>query len=231
MRNFDLRGLQLCELEILKEFIRICDKHRLKYYLAWGTLLGAVRHQGFIPWDDDIDVCMFYEDYLKFKEICKAELHSDFFYEDSEAHEEYFLYWAKLRKNNTTCMTQSEKKLNIHWGVGIDIFPLVKMDSMECPMRKRMAKTVLNFITKRSYLPYGSNGVSKKIKRLLYTLIPARWDKKIMKKCFDILNQSGKDAAYACDLSETLDRSVFPLEIFGEGEQLEFEGIHMNCPM
>lgn len=230
MRNFDLRALQMCELEILKEFIRICDKYQLKYYLAWGTLLGAVRHQGFIPWDDDIDVCMFYDDYLKFKEICKTELHPDFFYEDREAHSEYFLYWAKLRKNNTTCMTRSEKDLNIHWGVGIDIFPLVKMDTKECTKVKKAAKSALNLFVQRAYLPYSSNELSKKIKKIIYAIVPPSWDKKIIKKCFDILNKSGKDATYVWDFSEAAYKSMFPLEIFGEGEWLEFEGITMNCP-
>lgn len=231
MRNFDLRELQLCELEILKEFIRICDKHRLKYYLAWGTLLGAVRHQGFIPWDDDIDVCMFYEDYLKFKEICKTELHSDYVYEDREAHSDYFLYWAKLRKNNTTCMTRSEKNLNIHWGVGIDIFPLVKMDKMEGTMKKKAARAVLKFITNRPYLPYGANGVSKKIKRIIYTLIPKVLDEKIIKKCFHVLNRAGKDAEFVWDFSEPVHRSSFPVSVFGDGKSLEFEGLKMNCPI
>lgn len=68
-----LRQLQLCELEILDEFVRICERHGLQYYLVGGTLLGAVRHQGFIPWDDDIDVAMPQEDYQRLLEL-RSEL-------------------------------------------------------------------------------------------------------------------------------------------------------------
>lgn len=69
--NDELRKLQLCELEILKKFAGICKEHDLRYFLTSGSLLGAVRHQGFIPWDDDIDVVMPEKDYLRFLEIQK----------------------------------------------------------------------------------------------------------------------------------------------------------------
>ena len=62
----DLRTLQMAQLGILKAFHEFCEAHGLKYYMCNGTILGAVRHQGFIPWDDDIDVCMMREDYQKF---------------------------------------------------------------------------------------------------------------------------------------------------------------------
>ena len=64
-----LKHLQGLELMILKDFIKICDENNLKYYIYGGSLLGAVRHKGFIPWDDDIDVIMFRDDYEKFKKI------------------------------------------------------------------------------------------------------------------------------------------------------------------
>ena len=70
----DLRNLQLVELDILKEFLRICQKHHLRYYALGGTLLGAVRHKGFIPWDDDIDVGMPRPDFRRFEEIVKEDI-------------------------------------------------------------------------------------------------------------------------------------------------------------
>ena len=70
----DIRSVQLRELEILKVFQDICSRHNLRYFAIGGTCLGAVRHKGFIPWDDDVDVAMPYEDYAKFKAIARTEL-------------------------------------------------------------------------------------------------------------------------------------------------------------
>ncbi len=230
MREFDLRTLQNCELDVLKEFIRICDKYDLKYYAAWGTMLGAVRHQGFIPWDDDIDVCMPYDDYKQFKEICKTELGTEYFYEDWYAHHDYFLHWAKLRKNNTTCMTRKESDLKIHWGVGIDIFPLIKMDKPKLGLSKKIAKAFLKLILQRAYYPYGADNMSKKMKRVLYAIIPKYLDEKIINICFRIMNKAKIDAAYVYEFSGPIRRSCNLQAVFGEGKMYQFEDIMINGP-
>ena len=119
-----LRRLQLCELEILGEFIRICEKHKLRYYLAGGTLLGAVRHGGFIPWDDDIDVEMPRKDYDLFAKYCSEELNERYFYQSADTDKNYFLTYAKLRKNNTCFYEERFANSKFHKGIFIDIFPL-----------------------------------------------------------------------------------------------------------
>ena len=230
MRDFDLVSLQKCELEILKEFVRICDKHNLKYYLAWGTFLGAVRHQGFIPWDDDLDVCMPYEDYLKFKEVCKTELGSDYFYEDWYAHREYFLSWAKLRKNNTTCMTRQEAKLKMHWGVCIDIFPLIPLRGPGLTFNEKIAFACLNLFIQRAHQPYLEDSASKKIKKILYAILPKCLDEFMIKKCYRVLGCGKKDAKYLYDFSDILDKVCVEKEVFGEGKMYQFEDIMVNGP-
>ena len=129
MRDFDLRALQLKELECLKEIDRLCRKHKLTYFLSWGSAIGAIRHQGFIPWDDDIDLMMPMEDYLRFKEITKRELSDDYFYQDWESDPYYYSSWAKIRCNNTTSMIRSMQDYPIHFGVCLDIFPLLPYPS------------------------------------------------------------------------------------------------------
>lgn len=119
-----MNKLQEFELEILEEFVRICKKHNLKYYLYGGTLLGAFRSNSFIPWDDDIDIVMPREDYDKFLTISQEELHADFFAQTRETDKEYPKLYLKIRKNNTYVREEKWDSRNMHKGVFIDILPL-----------------------------------------------------------------------------------------------------------
>lgn len=125
MNSESLRTLQLLELKILLEFRRICDKHHLKYFLHGGTLLGAVRHHGFIPWDDDIDVGMLRSDYDKFLVVCEreGELSPEYslHHIGNDAH--HPLPFAKLRIDGTDYREQCNGHIDMNHGIWLDIFP------------------------------------------------------------------------------------------------------------
>lgn len=127
--NFDntqtsIRDVQKIQLEMLVEFDRICKKHNIKYQLFAGTLLGSIRHKGFIPWDDDIDVCLLRKEYNKFMTVYKEELNSSYFLQNYETDENSIFHFSKLIKDNTIYRTKMYKDVNMHQGIFIDIFPM-----------------------------------------------------------------------------------------------------------
>lgn len=122
--NSKLKDVQKVQVEILKEFDRICKKYDIKYQLFAGTLLGAIRHKGFIPWDDDIDVCLLRSDYEKFLKVCNSDLNEKYFLQNYETDKNYNAQFSKIRKNDTLFIEKITSDSNIHKGIYIDIFPL-----------------------------------------------------------------------------------------------------------
>lgn len=121
----DLRRVQLIQLELLTEFDRICRKNGLKYNISFGTLLGAVRHKGFIPWDDDIDVTMPWKDYAKLDEAIKNDLDGEkYYYRTPESEENNHLIFKHLERKGTLYTKPGRGKLKQQIGVFIDIFPM-----------------------------------------------------------------------------------------------------------
>ncbi len=120
----DFRRMQLLELDMLVELDRVCRKYNIKYAIMCGTLLGAVRHKGFIPWDDDVDVAMLREEYEKLKAIAD-ELNPEIcFFQDHDTDPEYRWGYGKLRRTGTTYIRPRQKKLKCKTGLYIDILPL-----------------------------------------------------------------------------------------------------------
>lgn len=117
------QATQRVALGVLKRVVELLEKHNLKYVLYYGTLLGAIRHQGFIPWDDDIDIAMPRADYEKFKEIAKEELEEKYFVQDIRTDEEYASLIAKVRDSETTLIERGYMHLRrMNQGMFIDIF-------------------------------------------------------------------------------------------------------------
>ena len=118
-----LKDAQKIMLEILIEVDRICMKNNIEYWLADGTLLGAVRHRGFIPWDDDIDICMLKEEYNKFLEIAPKELKEKFFLQTSKYDKNYNFLYPKIRDRNSIFIEKYDSNQEkFHQGLNLDIF-------------------------------------------------------------------------------------------------------------
>jgi lipopolysaccharide cholinephosphotransferase len=120
-----LRKLQMIQLEMLIEVDRICKKCEIKYNIIAGTLLGAVRHGGYIPWDDDADVAFLRPEYEKFRKACKTELDKDrFYFQDHRNTKGYRWGYGKIRRKNTLFLRENQEHMPYEQGIFIDIFPL-----------------------------------------------------------------------------------------------------------
>ena len=119
-----LKAHQQALLILLKEFDRVCRQLKIPYVLFAGTMLGAVRHQGFIPWDDDLDVMMLREDYDRFLREADTVLDREKFFLQKEFSAHWPMFFSKLRLNGTTCLEKYHPRdPEIHQGVYMDIFP------------------------------------------------------------------------------------------------------------
>jgi len=125
----NLKELHNVMLSMLVDIDAVCRKHGLRYYLAYGTLLGAVRHHGFIPWDDDADIFMPRTDYEKFLSVATDELGSQYFVQYYKTEPYYRHPFAKIRCNGTACVIQNHRHIPMHQGIFVDIFPLENVPS------------------------------------------------------------------------------------------------------
>lgn len=139
--NETLHKVQQAQIEILKDFIKICEKYDLKYFFLYGSALGAVRHHDVIPWDDDIDVGMIREDYEKLLDIYKKEGFGDLELLTPEFNKEYATRVTHLQRKNTTFISVYAKDLKCHLGINMDIFPIDKVSEDPKKRNKQIKKS------------------------------------------------------------------------------------------
>ena len=159
--NIQLEKMHSLELKIALEIKRICEMHHISYFLTAGTLLGAVRHGGFIPWDDDMDIGMLRKDYNSFVEACKTDLGKEFFLQTWDSDPDYPFSYGKIRLKGTHFSENfSENTSSENNGIFVDIFPFDNVPD-DPKQKKRQAKRY--FICKR--LLWIKKGMGTSMKR------------------------------------------------------------------
>ena len=169
-----LKEHQTVLLELLKEFDRVCKKYDISYILFAGSALGAVRHQGFIPWDDDLDVALLREEYDKLMNIPSYEWGNSY-YMQCEYSDHWPIHFSKLRKNNTTCLEKYHPKDHqIHQGIYIDIFPID--NASDNFLIRKLQFWSSKIVQSRSFWlrGYETNSIIKKTVLLLSCVMPCK---------------------------------------------------------
>lgn len=237
MTKEEFRKLQLTQLEIMDEIHKICVENNIVYYIIGGTALGAVRHEGFIPWDLDIDIAMRRSEYDRFKEICKIQLDSRFIYRDYTNSHNYDHPHALVCIKNTILENRFDKfnTEQENFGIYLDIFPLDNAPTDEKLKMKQKNKLIKISTLKRYKVGKCYNNYL--LKRLMKKVVSAAifWssvDKLNAKqdKCMRLYNE--KETDFVCSMAShyPYEKQYMPKDIYGKPQLVDFEGRQYYAP-
>lgn len=161
------------ELDLLQELLRVCKKYDIKVCAYAGTLLGAVRHKGFIPWDDDMDMCLERKEFNRLLEIAPYEFKEPYFLQTAKSDTKYFCGYARLRNSNTTGIIKWNNSKDYNNGIYIDIFVLDGMPDNNLRLKLLLLKRkVIEIFLKSYYYECFTKGRKEKIRKILKKFIP-----------------------------------------------------------
>lgn len=222
------------EINILKCFINICEKKNLRYYLIGGSLLGAVRHGGFIPWDDDIDVAMPREDYELFLNEAPQYLPKYYFIQTFKTDPYYPNNYMKIRDSRTTFLESAVKHLKMNHGVFIDVFPL---DDFPGNKLVRYWFNINNRLLSTRISEIYNNSEEKTIKRNIIKKIVITFYNKIVPtvRCATAKRERLFSRHYKGDCFANYSgawgiKEIINKEWYGDGKKWSFEGINVIIP-
>ncbi len=220
--------MQECQLEILKALKKVCDEHGITFYLAFGTALGAVRHHGFIPWDDDIDIYMRMEDIERLEEVQKY-LPSNLFVQTREKEKEYGLLIARVRDSNTTLIEDDHVDRDINHGVYIDIYPLFYCPESKMKMKIMVISSFLCRLFAYNAPPKNKGGMATKVSKVLLSIIPWKTRRSVADRLYAYI--TGQPASkYVSNFPDVSLGKRYLDEWFKSPSICEFEGVAMPMP-
>ncbi len=214
-------------LSLLVEFDRVCKKLDIPYVLFAGSLLGAVRHQGFIPWDDDLDVMMLREDYDRLLREGDRVLDRERFYLQKEFTEHWPMFFSKLRLNGTTCLEKFHPRdEKIHQGVYMDIFPCDCARQSELGRKLQFAASKVVIAKSLAIRGYDTDSKKKKLFMSLCHILP-RWP------FLKLTKYAGHETELVHSFlggASSYGKNVYPRSYFEDRTQMLFQGANYPIP-
>ena len=246
LSNENLYKLQACLLEMFVDIKKMCDKNNILYMMSGGTCLGSVRHKGFIPWDDDIDIMMTRDEYYRFRTIFKEQNFEDYFLAEPVITEGYYYKMPKIYNRKTKLITVKEEGYRKFGMVSIDIF-LIE-NAPESKLRQKIRAKLYNFAFHAASVCFDYKFISKPIKEKCKS-------NRAVKKYFDFRKRVGfffahiggmelylkicekladypKKTSFVCVPSAiSYDREILPRSVFEGVSEGEFCGYKVNIPV
>ena len=229
--TYGILELQNKILEITLYLDKFCKEHNISYYLMGGSALGAMRHGGFIPWDDDLDVFMDFKNYQKFINICKKYLDKEHFYLQQENTLELPLFYSKLRMNGTAFIEDVfKKRKNMHLGIFVDIMCLNNAATTKIGKYIQYYAAALLKANAVSKLDYNTNSKLKKFQLFLAKYGVNRLTKPILIYLVRRYNNKpSKEVAHIFGRAK-FKNSFYPADDFGMPRYVSFETVKLPVP-
>jgi len=206
---------------LLIEFDRVCKMLDIPYVLFAGTMLGAVRHEGFIPWDDDLDVLMMRKDYERFLNEAEQVLDQERFYLQKEFSDHWPMFFSKLRLNQTACIEKYHPKdPEIHHGIYMDIFPCDEAAKTELGRKIQFYSSKVVIAKSLDQRGYETSSIKKKLFMSLCKLLPLKPFLRLARRG----SKNGSTVHSFLGAASGYSKNVFPGKAFLETTELWFEG-------
>lgn len=220
----ELAPINKVQVEILKEVSRVCEKLNIQYFMVHGSLLGTIREEGFIPWDDDIDIAIPREQYEKFLIEAPAIIDSNYFIQSDFSEKKYPLEFAKVRDSRTTYIVENVRHVNMSHGIYIDVFPVdYAQNSIWFKMRYKLLSMRVGCI-------YRNNGesLSLKAKKMISRILCPSFRFAVLRRKKLLLTASERSEVRITG-GKPCEKEL-PAKWFSKMEKKVFEGIEVYVP-
>ncbi|NLT14590.1 MAG: LicD family protein [Clostridiales bacterium] len=225
--DYNVRDIQMKMLGILIEVDRVCRKYGIRYVLDSGTLLGAIRHKGFIPWDDDIDIAMLREDYDRFRALANDELLPPYVFEDMHSRRDYPNIFGKCYNTETRYVQKNTVHLSIQQGVFMDIFPI---DNVELHDKKKQCRIVASLNMVRCLKQKTEPFELRHIFYLPLLLLPVSALNHLA--LHYMTKKNGKETEYVCPICQSgTSKPAFKRTMFLNTLDIDFKGHQFPVPV